>query len=106
MTESKDMTAIYGLGPGKIERRRRPPRVPKGRKFVMTAALFGAPFVTTTAALFTDRMTAETYVGFLNISLPLALAAFLGANVAQKVGLARAGASAETPASSTSVGVP
>lgn len=96
---SRDM---YGLGPGKVERRRRPP---KGRKFWMTVTLFGAPFVTTTAALFTDRMPAETYVGFLEITLPLALGAFLGANVAQKVGLAKAAASAEGPAPSAAVNV-
>lgn len=90
-----------------VERRRKPP---KGRKFWMTVALFGAPFATTTAALFTDRMPAETYVGFLEITMPLALAAFLGANVAQKVGLAKAAADApaptvvQTPAMSVQVG--
>lgn len=80
---------IYGLGPGKVERRKKN-KVPKGRKFWLTCWVFGVPFIACTFALFRGHMTDITYVGFLQIQIPVCLAAFHAANVAQKVGLARA----------------
>jgi hypothetical protein len=80
---------VYGLGPGKIERRKKI-KPPKGRKFWITAHIFAWPFLACTVALFRGHMTDVTYVGFLQIQIPVCLAAFHAANVAQKVGLARA----------------
>lgn len=77
----------YGLGPGKVERRR---KVPKGRKFHMTAAVLGLPFVVCSAALFLDKLTGSEYVTFLVAAIPLGLGSFHAANVMQKVGLAKA----------------
>jgi len=81
-----------------VERRK---RAPKGRKFWMTAMLLGVPFASCTFALFSGRMTDVTYVGFLQVTIPLGLASFHVANVAQKVGMVRAGASAQVAPTST-----
>lgn len=70
-----------------IERRK---KIPKGRKFWLTAWVFGIPFATCSVALFLGKMTDTTYVGFLQVTIPVCLGAFHAANVAQKVGIARA----------------
>lgn len=70
-----------------IERRKKPPN---GRKYAMTMWIFGVPFATCTVALFLGKMTDTTYVGFLQVTIPVCLGAFHAANVAQKVGIARA----------------
>lgn len=64
----------------------------KGRKFWMTVGTLGAPFLSCTIGFFMGRMSPETYVSFLQLTIPIGLAAFHAANVAQKVGLAKAGA--------------
>lgn len=77
----------YGIGPGKVERRR---KIPRGRKFEMTVAVLGLPFAACSAALFTGHLTGAEYVTFLVAAIPLGLGSFHAANVMQKIGLAKA----------------
>jgi hypothetical protein len=62
---------------------------PMGRKFWFSVWALGVPFASCTVALYLGKLSGESYVSFLQWTIPIALGVHHGANVAQKIGLAR-----------------
>lgn len=56
-----------------------------GRKALLSAFSVAAPFAVASAAMFTGHMSAEQWIAFTQIHIPLVAGLYLGANVTQKI---------------------